>query len=81
MRNADAKYLAFRAAMFGAVQSSPAMCEANTITINWTDVDPEVAGDNNEGTAVYDGDIKTPVRAAHKPGKTFTGWLFSNPNK
>ena len=51
----------------------------NTITINWSDVDESVAGQNNENTVTYDGDIRTPIRAAHKPGKQFVGWVFSAP--
>ena len=58
-----------------------AVFRPNTITINWSDVDESVAGQNNENTVTYDGDIKTPIRAAHKPGKQFVGWIFSNPNK
>ncbi len=73
--------LAFRAAVFGSVQSSPAMCEANVININWNDVDPATAGQNNEGTATYGSDVRTPVKAQTKKGKTFKGWRFSKPEQ
>jgi hypothetical protein len=70
---------AFRAAVLGSVQPGLAMCEANVININWNDVDPEYAGQNNEGTATYGSDVRTPVKAATKKGKTFRGWRFSKP--
>ena len=57
------------------------MCDANTITINWNDVDPEYAGQNGEDTAKYDGDIKTPFKAATKKGQRFKGWRFVDPTK
>ncbi len=79
MRSTNSNQLAFRAALLGAIESSPAMCEANTITINWNDVDPATAGQNNENTAVYGGDVRTPVKAQTKKGKTFKGWRFSAP--
>jgi hypothetical protein len=56
-------------------------CSANTITINWSDVDPEYAGQNGEGTATYGSDIKTPVKAQTIKGKTFKGWRFVDPTK
>ncbi len=77
----DSYYFAFRAAVLGAIESSPAMCEANTITINWNDVDPEYAGQNNEGTATYGSDVRTPVKAKIKKGQTFRGWRFSAPEQ
>ena len=62
-------------ALLMSVPSSGAVCAANTITINWSDVDGE---DNPYATSVtYDGDITTPVKAATKPGKTFVGWKFA----
>ena len=64
-------------ALLMSVPSSGAVCAANTITINWSDVDGE---DNPYATSVtYDGDITTPVKAATKPGKTFVGWKFAPP--
>ena len=71
--------LAFRAAMLGAVQPGLAMCEANTITINWSNADAEDVSANNAGTATYDSDIRTPVKAQTIKGKTFKGWRFSKP--
>ncbi len=81
MTGTGVNLLAFRAALLGAVQSSPAMCEANVININWSDVDEATAGQNNEGTAVYGEDVRTPVKAQTKKGKTFKGWRFSKPEQ
>ena len=52
-------------------------CDANEIKINWTDATDEDIAANNAGMCTYGGDIRTPVRAATKPGKTFVGWKFS----
>ena len=52
-------------------------CAANEITINWTDATADDIAANNAGMCSYDGEIRTPVRAATKPGKTFVGWKFS----
>jgi hypothetical protein len=79
MRSTGYYYLAERAALLGSVQSSPATCEANTITINWSDAAQTDIDANNAGTATYGEDIRTPVKAATKPGKTFRGWRFSKP--
>ena len=74
--------LVFRSAMLGAITTpaGPATCEANVITLNWSDVDPEYAGDNDEGTVTFGGDIRTPRAAVSKPGKTFVGWKFVKPS-
>lgn len=56
-------------------------CAANAITINWSDVDPEYAGQNNEGTTFYGGNVRTPVKAQTIKGKTFKGWRFSKPTQ
>ena len=81
LQNGLSGNLAFRAAVFGAIESSPAMCEANTITIHWdaaaqTDIDA-----NNAGTATYGSDVRTPVKAQTIKGKTFKGWRFSKPEQ
>jgi hypothetical protein len=81
MLNDNSDNLAYRTAMFGAIESSPAMCEANVININWSDVDPATAGQNNEGTAVYGEDVRTPFKAKTKKGQTFKGWRFSKPTE
>ena len=76
--------LEYRAALLGSVtgfQSGPASCEANVININWNDVDPATAGQNNENTATYGSDVRTPVKAQTKKGKTFKGWRFSKPTE
>ena len=72
--------LAFRTAVFDMVSPTQTTCAANVITINWTDVDPEYAGDNDEGTVTFGGDIRTPRAAVSKPGKTFVGWKFVKPS-
>ena len=74
-----ASALALRAALLGEIESVPAMCEANVININWNDVDPATAGQNNENTATYGSDVRTPVKAATKKGQRFKGWRFSAP--
>lgn len=51
----------------------------NVININWNGADSADVIANNAGSVVYDGDIRTPVRAQNIPGKTFTGWRFVNP--
>ena len=79
--NGSSDALAFRAAVFNSVQSSPAMCEANTITINWSNADANDISANNAGTATYGSDVRTPVKAATKKGKTFKGWRFSKPTQ
>ncbi|MBQ0013693.1 MAG: hypothetical protein KBS86_03975 [Proteobacteria bacterium] len=79
MRVTDSRYLAFRAALLGSVQPTPAMCEANTITINWSNADAEDISANNAGTATYGSDVRTPVKAETIKGKTFKGWKFSKP--
>ncbi len=68
----------FRGAVFGALDSFVAgTCAANEITINWMDATDEDIDANNAGMCTYGGDIRTPVKAATKPGKTFVGWKFS----
>ena len=73
--------LSFRAAMFGTIESSPAMCEANVININWSNADAEDVSANNAGTATYGSDVRTPVKAQTIKGKTFKGWRFSAPEQ
>ena len=72
---------AFRTAMFGLYPSSQAMCEANVININWSDASQTDIDANNAGTATYGEDVRTPVKAATKKGKTFRGWRFSTPEQ
>lgn len=55
-------------------------CVANEISITWADADPADVAANNAGMCTYDGDIRTPVKAATKPGKTFKGWKFIKKN-
>ena len=71
----------YRSALLGSVAPGLATCEANVININWNDVDPEYAGQNNENTATYGEDVRTPVKAATKKGQTFRGWRFSAPEQ
>ena len=53
----------------------------NTININWSDADSVDIAANNAGTAIYDGDIRTPVKARNIPGKRFAGWRFVAPTQ
>ncbi|MBQ8473653.1 MAG: hypothetical protein IJ500_02205 [Alphaproteobacteria bacterium] len=72
---------AFRAAVFGSRGALAAgTCEANEISITWTDAAPEDVAANNAGMCTYGGDIRTPVKAATIPGKTFKGWKFVKVN-
>ncbi len=57
------------------------VCEANKIKINWTGADAKDISDNNAGTATYNEDIRTPVKAQTIKGKTFKGWRFSKPTQ
>lgn len=67
----------FRSAMFAAVAASGApSCEANTIQITWGDTDAADVTANDAGQCTFGGDIRTPVKAVHKKGKTFVGWTF-----
>ena len=71
-------YRVFRGAVYGALDFvAGGTCDANEITIKWTDATDEDIAANNAGMCTYGGDIRTPVRAATKPGKTFVGWKFS----
>ena len=76
--NNKAKTRALRAALFGAVNVTPAMCKANTITINWSDTEYNDVIANDAGTVEYGGDVRTPVKAQIKKGKAFNGWKFSS---
>ena len=68
----------FRGAVLGALDvAGSTTCEGNEITINWTDATDEDIDANNAGMCTYGGDIRTPVAAMEKPGKTFVGWKFS----
>ena len=71
----------FRAKLFSLIPSGSATCEANTITINWSDASAADISANNAGTATYGSDVRTPVKAATKKGQTFRGWRFSKPEQ
>ena len=74
---ADASNRVFRGAVFGSLGAAASgTCEANEIRITWTDAAEADVTANNAGVCTYGGDIRTPVRAATKPGKTFVGWKF-----
>ncbi len=78
LHKADTDYRVFRGVVFGTLDFSVAgTCAANEITINWTDATDEDIAANNAGMCTYGGDIRTPVAAMEKPGKTFVGWKFS----
>ena len=67
----------FRAGMFGSLVASVASCDANEISITWADASAEDIAANDAGSVTYGGDIRTPKKAVHKPGKIFTGWTFN----
>ena len=69
----------YRNAVFGSVEPKLAICEANTINITWNDASAEDIAATGAATTVYEGDIKTPLKAVTKPGKTFVGWKFIKP--
>ena len=71
--------LALRAAVFGSLDQMPASCDANIITINWSNASAADIAANEAGTVTYGGDIRTPVAAEHIPGKIFVGWTFEAP--
>ena len=81
IKNNDYEYRGVSQALYGSIAQSPATCEINTITINWTGASQSAINANNAGTATYGGDIRTPQSAEHVPGKTFTGWRFSKPSQ
>ena len=76
----DNSTLPFRAAVFNSVTPSAPSCDANEISITWADADAADITANNAGTVTYGGDIRTPKKAVHKPGKIFTGWTFNTPS-
>ena len=81
LQDGVADFRAFRAAAFGSLGASAAgTCEANEIRITWTDAAPEDVDANNAGMCTYGGEIRTPVKAATIPGKTFMGWKFVKTN-
>ncbi len=71
----------FREVMLSSVSVGLATCEANIININWYNADAADISANNAGTATYDSDIRTPVKAQTIKGKTFRGWRFSKPEQ
>ena len=72
---------AYRAAVLGSLGTrTVGVCAANEISITWADADPADVANNNAGVCTYDGDIRTPVKAITKPGKTFKGWKFQKSN-
>ena len=81
LQYAGADYRAFRAALLGTLGTrTVGVCAANEISITWADADPADVAANNAGVCTYDGDIRTPVKAITKPGKTFKGWKFNKAN-
>ena len=77
LQNGNDPFLRFRAAMFDSVGNSVASCDANEISITWADASAEDIAANDAGSVTYGGDIRTPKKAVHKPGKIFTGWTFN----
>ena len=81
LMSGESSQLAFRTWVFGTIESTPAMCEANVININWSNADAADVTANNAGTATYGSDVRTPVKAQTIKGKTFKGWRFSKPQQ
>ncbi|MBO5663129.1 MAG: hypothetical protein J6S12_04715 [Alphaproteobacteria bacterium] len=81
LQSASEYYRGFRAAVLGTLGTrTVGVCAANEISITWADADPADVAANNAGVCTYDGDIRTPVKAITKPGKTFKGWKFNKAN-
>ncbi len=78
--NNNGSSLGFRTAVFNAITPSAPSCEANEISITWADASAEDIAANDAGSVTYGGDIRTPKKAVHKPGKIFTGWTFNTPS-
>ena len=71
----------FRTAVFNAVAAAGApSCDANVISITWDGADAADVAANDAGQCTYGGDINTPKKAVHVPGKTFVGWTFDTPS-
>ena len=74
------RLFAFREAVFGLFDRSGSTCDANVISITWDGADQTDIDANNAGQCTYGGDINTPKKAVHVPGKTFVGWTFDTPS-
>ncbi|MBR2511413.1 MAG: InlB B-repeat-containing protein, partial [Alphaproteobacteria bacterium] len=72
LRAAGVSFLAFRAAVVGALEAveTGGICTANTINIDWN---PDNNGAHIKNMCTYDGSITVPADPV-KPGYTFTGW-------
>ncbi len=69
-----------RGAVLGALDvAGSTTCEGNEISIDWWNATDEDIAANNAGMCTYGGDIRTPAKAVHKPGKRFKGWKFGWP--
>ena len=69
--------LDFRKVVLGAIRvTNASTCDANRIKIEWSDATEEDIAANNAGMCTYGGDIRTPIKAATIPDKTFVGWKF-----
>ena len=76
----DSNKLRFRAAFFNNVTGGTPTCDANVISITWDGADQTDIDANDAGQCTYGGDINTPKKAVHVPGKTFVGWTFDTPS-
>lgn len=77
----DSYYSRFRTALFNSVTGGGTpTCDANVISITWDGADQTDIDANNAGQCTYGGDINTPKKAVHVPGKTFVGWTFDTPS-
>ncbi len=79
-QSGESSLLPFRAAVFNSIPAGAPSCDANVISITWADASAEDIAANDAGTVTYGGDIRTPKKAVHKPGKIFTGWTFNAPS-
>lgn len=57
-------------------EPSSVECPPNKITITWQDAEQQTIDDADAGWCEYNGEIRTPADAPHKPGKHFLGWVL-----
>ena len=70
----------FKAVFSSRLGTTTPTCDANVISITWDGADAADVAANDAGQCTYGGDINTPKKAVHVPGKTFVGWTFDTPS-